>query len=88
MEDGILKLLNEKERAMLSDLHEGEVRKVLEKVLVHYQRHQATWTLANSSDHQYTLLARGKVEGSTFLIKVLEKAYKAEQKRRNDSIVK
>lgn len=83
-----LKQFSEKERVMLSDFHESEVRKVLEKALVTYQRHQAAWALANSPDHTYTLNLRGKVEGSKYLLDLAQKAYKAEQKRRNDSIVK
>lgn len=83
---GILANLSEKERIMLAALHESELRPVLEKALVSYQRHQAAWVLANSPSHEYTLSRRGVVEGARFVIDLAHKAYKQEQTQ--DSKVK
>lgn len=83
-EQKLLKQLTEKERAMLADFHEMiDLRKVLEKALVLYQRDQAAWVLTSAPDHTYTMHCRGRLEGSQFITDLAHEAYRAEQKRRS-----
>lgn len=83
MERDVYKRLSKKDQAALVSLYETEEFKTLKKSLEIYQSEIAHFTLANSPDHEVTLLNRGKVLGARFIFDLAKLAAKKENEKRN-----
>lgn len=82
MEETVYKALTGKEKEILAQLFESESMKAIKHALELYQTEKAAWVLAESPDHNYTILNRGQVQGARFIFDLAKTAYKHENKKR------
>lgn len=66
MESSVYKKLTEKERAVMASIADSEDFKTIVKVLDLYQKIKAVSTIANSPNHENTVLNRGQIQGASF----------------------
>lgn len=85
MEKTILKGLTEKEKALLAELSESASMDAMLKALALYQLEKAKWVVMSSPDHNYTLVNRGQVEGSRFIVDLCKTARDSEKKQKQIS---
>lgn len=86
MEDKVYKSLTKKEQALLVNFYENtDLMKAVKKAFEVYQSELAHSVLANSPDHDYTLLNRGKAVGARFVFDLAKTATKKENQRRTEN---
>lgn len=83
MEEKIREKLTKQERIILADFWESETRPVVEKLIGLKQLQLAQTVLAESPNHEFTLLARGKSQFGAWLDTFLKMNYKSVQAERN-----
>lgn len=82
MENQVYKKLTEKEQAQIAAFYESETMKTVVKSLDLYQKMKAIATIANSPNHENTILNRGQIQGANFLHDLSKHAFTAKDKKR------
>ena len=78
----LLKQLDAKERVILADMWESDIRPVLVKLLGQRQLQLAQFVLKSSSDHFYTVEQRGRANECANIVKILSENLQSVNKGR------
>jgi hypothetical protein len=76
MDKDVYKALNEKEQIYFAELYDSPNFKTIIKAVDLYQKQKAMATIANSPDHESTVLNRGMNLGARFIADLAKHSHK------------